>query len=81
MLLDLSAAFNCSVDYTILLDRLDRNLGVIMVSDLHFDSHIKIITKSAYYHLINLARLKHVAQCLMPARCDIRHAHGHTASI
>ena len=32
-----------------------RNLGVIMDSDLHFDSHIKSVTKSAYYHLKNVA--------------------------
>ena len=31
--------------------------SVIMDSDLHFDSHIKSVTKSAYYHLKNLARL------------------------
>ena len=30
---------------------------VIMDSDLHFDSHIKSVTKSAYYHLKNAARL------------------------
>uniref|UniRef100_A0A8C5AGY4 Reverse transcriptase domain-containing protein n=1 Tax=Gadus morhua TaxID=8049 RepID=A0A8C5AGY4_GADMO len=35
-----------------------RNLGVIMDSDLHFDSHIKSVTKSAYYHLKNVARLR-----------------------
>lgn len=35
-----------------------RNLGVIMDSDLNFNSHIKTITKSAYYHLTNIARIK-----------------------
>ena len=29
-----------------------RNLGVIIDSDLHFDSHIKSVMKSAYYHNI-----------------------------
>ena len=29
-----------------------------MDSDLHFDSHIKSVTKSAYYHLKNVARLR-----------------------
>ena len=35
-----------------------RNLGVIMDSDLNFNSHIKTITKSAYYHLKNISRIK-----------------------
>ena len=29
-----------------------------MDSDLHFDSHIKSVTKSAYYHLKNVATLR-----------------------
>ena len=32
--------------------------GVIMDSDLHFDSHIKLVTKCAYYHLKTITRLK-----------------------
>ncbi|MDF4331524.1 hypothetical protein P3396_23550, partial [Vibrio parahaemolyticus] len=35
-----------------------RNLGVVLDSDLNFSSHIKTITKSAYYHLKNIARIK-----------------------
>ena len=35
-----------------------RNLGVVLDSDLNFNSHIKTITKSAYYHLKNIARIK-----------------------
>ena len=35
-----------------------RNLGVIMDSDLNFNSHIKTIIKSAYYHLKNISRIK-----------------------
>ena len=35
-----------------------RNLGVVMDSDLNFSSHIKTITKSAYYHLKNISRVK-----------------------
>ncbi len=31
-----------------------RNLGVILVTDLSFSSHVKAITKSAYYHLKTL---------------------------
>ena len=35
-----------------------RNLGVVMASGLNFNTHIKIITKSAYYHLKNISRIK-----------------------
>uniref|UniRef100_A0A673B1U4 Ubiquitin carboxyl-terminal hydrolase n=1 Tax=Sphaeramia orbicularis TaxID=375764 RepID=A0A673B1U4_9TELE len=35
-----------------------RNLGVILDSDLNFNSHIKSITSSAFYHLKNIARIK-----------------------
>ncbi|XDV16949.1 hypothetical protein PO909_016432 [Leuciscus waleckii] len=35
-----------------------RNLGVTLESDLSFSSHVKAITKSAYYHLKNIARIR-----------------------
>ncbi len=35
-----------------------RNLGVILETDLSFSSHVKAITKSAYYHLKNIARIR-----------------------
>ncbi len=35
-----------------------RNLGVILETDLSFSSHVKAVTKSAYYHLINIARIR-----------------------
>ena len=34
------------------------NLGVLIDSDLNFNSHMKAITKSAFYHLKNIARLR-----------------------
>ena len=34
------------------------NLGVIIDSDLNFNNHLKLITKSANYHLKNIARIK-----------------------
>uniref|UniRef100_A0A8C7Z8E6 Reverse transcriptase domain-containing protein n=1 Tax=Oryzias sinensis TaxID=183150 RepID=A0A8C7Z8E6_9TELE len=36
-----------------------RNLGVIMDSDLNFNSHIKSVT-SAFYHLKNIAKIKNI---------------------
>ncbi|KAF7650460.1 hypothetical protein LDENG_00125940 [Lucifuga dentata] len=35
-----------------------RNLGVVMAAELNLNSHIKPITKSAYHHLKNTARLR-----------------------
>ena len=35
-----------------------RNLGVILDSDLNFNSHINSIIKSAYYHLKNIAKIR-----------------------
>ena len=35
-----------------------RNLGVLLDSDLNFNSHMKAITKSAFYHLKNIAKLR-----------------------
>ncbi len=32
-----------------------KNLGVILETDLSFSSHVNAITKSAYYHLKNIA--------------------------
>ncbi|KAL0151164.1 hypothetical protein M9458_053677 [Cirrhinus mrigala] len=35
-----------------------RNLGVILEADLSFSSHVKAVTKSAYYHLKNITRIR-----------------------
>ncbi len=35
-----------------------RNLGVILETDLSFSSHVKAVTKSAYYHLKNIAIIR-----------------------
>ncbi len=34
-----------------------KNLGVILETDLRFSSHVKAVTKSAYYHLKTLQEL------------------------
>jgi len=39
-----------------------RNLGVILDSDLNFNSHIKSITSAPFYHLKNIARIKGINQ-------------------
>ncbi|KAL0152665.1 hypothetical protein M9458_052388, partial [Cirrhinus mrigala] len=36
----------------------DRNFGVILKSDLSSSSHVKAVTKSTYYHLKNIARIR-----------------------
>lgn len=41
-----------------------RNLGVIMDSDLDFNSHIKSVTSSAFYHLKNIARVRSIVSKL-----------------
>jgi len=35
-----------------------KNLGVIIDSDLSFNSHMKSVTKSSFYHLKNIAKVK-----------------------
>ncbi len=35
-----------------------KNLGVILETDLSFSSHVKAVTKSAYYHIKNIARIR-----------------------
>ncbi len=35
-----------------------KNLEVILETDLSFSSHVKTVTKSAYYHLKNIARIR-----------------------
>ncbi len=35
-----------------------RNLGGILETDLSFSSHVKAVTKSAYYHLKNIAIIR-----------------------
>ncbi len=35
-----------------------KYLGVILETDLSFSSHVKAVTKSPYYHLKNIARIK-----------------------
>ncbi len=37
-----------------------KNLGVILEIDLSFSSHVKAITKSAYYHPHNIARIRNL---------------------
>ncbi len=34
------------------------NLGAILETDLSFSSHVKAVTKSANYHLKNIARIR-----------------------
>ncbi len=51
-----------------------KNLGMILETDLSFSSHVKAVTKSAYYHLKNIARIRPLDSCsssrtLLPGFC------------
>ncbi len=35
-----------------------KNLGLILETDLSFSSHVKAVTKSAYFHFKNIARIR-----------------------
>ena len=37
-----------------------RNLGVIFDQDMSFNSHIKQISKTAFFHLHNIAKIRHI---------------------
>lgn len=37
-----------------------RNLGVIFDQDLSFNSHIKLISRTAFFHLRNIAKIRHI---------------------
>ena len=35
-----------------------RNLGVIIDSDLNFHNHMRAVTRTSFYHLKNIAKLR-----------------------
>ncbi len=60
---------NCTqnlVDYNLQLDRCTvssstvKNLGVILDSNLSFENHISHVTKTAFFHLRNIAKLRNM---------------------
>jgi len=53
-----------------------RNLGVSLESDLSFNSHVKAITKSAYYHLKNISRIR----CFVSSQDSEKLVHAFTTS-
>ncbi len=43
--------------------KINSNLWVILETDLSFSSHVKAVTKSAYYHLKIIARIRSFLSC------------------
>ena len=37
-----------------------RNLGVIFDQDMSFNSHIKHISRTAFFHLCNITKIRHL---------------------
>ncbi len=54
------------LDHNLQLDRCTvtsstvKNLGVILDSNLFFENHISHVTKTAFFHLINIAKLRNM---------------------
>ncbi len=47
-----------------------KNLWVILETNLSFSSHVKAVTKSAYYHLKNIARIRCFVHAFITSRVD-----------
>ncbi len=53
-----------------------RNPEMILETDLSFSSHVKAVTKSAYYHLKNIARIR----CFVSSQDLEKHVHAFITS-
>ncbi len=53
-----------------------KNLGVILETDLSFSSHVKAVTKSAYFHLKNIA----IIRCFVSSQDFEKLAHAFITS-
>ncbi len=67
------------LDYNLQLDGCNvtsstvKNLGVILDSNLSFENHISNVTKTAFFHLRNIAKLRNmlsVSDAFMSSRLD-----------
>ncbi len=64
--MDLKKSTHNLLDHNLQLDRCTvpsstvKNLGVVLDSNLSFDNHISHVTKTAFFHLRNIAKLRNV---------------------
>ncbi len=52
--------YNLQLDGCIVTSSTVKNLGVVLDSKLSFENHISHVTKTAFFHLRNIAKLRNV---------------------
>ncbi len=52
--------YNLQLDGCTVTSSTVKNLGVILDSNLSFENHISNVTKTAFFHLINIAKLQNM---------------------
>ncbi len=65
--------YNLQLDGCTVTSSTVKNLGVILDSNLSFENHISNVTKTAFFHLRNIAKLRSmlsVSDAFMTSRLD-----------
>ena len=57
LLLDLTMNLDCC---TVISNKTVKDLGITLDPDLSFDEHIKNISRTAFFHLRNIAKIRNV---------------------